>query len=352
MSGKKLLAAILFPILSISCTDTKKTADVSDIQLTLNTRRFDLDLFALDTNNLSKGLVELAGKYPNFLNYYLDTVMAYGIRGNYSDTVKGIREGLRVFLTYKDFVALEDSVKAHYPDTKDVDAELVGGFKVVKKYVPKMAVPKIVYLNMGLSNWPSFPIDTATMCIGLDMFLGDTYPYYRSVGVPDFMGPHLAKNYISVSVFTSLYKYYYPFAQDERTLLDLMLQRGREQYFLHKVLPTKDENVLFGFSPIQMEWCRKFEANIYNFFVKNELLYNKEAVARFGYVNDGPFAQGMEPTTDTVKVSPGNVGSWIGYRIVNAYMERYPATTLTQLLDMRPEPSRFLDSAKYRPRSN
>ena len=80
------------------------------------------------------------------------------------------------------------------------------------------------------------------------------------------------------------------------------------------------------------------------------MLYNKESIGRFAYVNDGPFAQGMEPQTDTVKYTPGNVGAWLGYKIVTTYMNKYPTVSLAQMLEMKTEPSRFLDSAKYRPK--
>ena len=350
----RILKATLFccvTLLLSNCNNpAEKTPDVSKVDLVLQTSRFDVDLYAIDTNHVGDGLKALQKKYPDFLNYFLDTTMAYGIKGNYDDTTKGVKEGLRVFLTYKDFVNLEDTIKKHYPDTKDVDGMLSAGFKLLKYYFPNYHVPRIIYLNMGLSNWPSYPIDSSTICIGLDMFLGEQYPYYRSIGVPDYMGTHLSKSYIPVSVFSTIYKVSHPYIQDERTLLDLMLQRGKEQYFLHKILPTTDETNLFGFTQLQMDWCRKNEANIYNFFVRNDMLYNKESIGRFSFVTDGPFAQGMEPPTDTIKTTPGNVGSWLGYKIVSAYMNKYPNTSLADLLAQKSDAARFLDSARYKPR--
>ena len=344
----------LFATLLLATTgcgsNSEKAPDVSNVNINLQTQRFDLDLYALDTNHLAEGLVKLHQKYPDFLDYFLDTLMAYNIHRQYNDTVKGVREGLRVFLTFKDFKGLEDTIKKYYPTNTDVDDALKGGFKLLKYYVPSYHIPHIMYLNMGLSNWPSFPLDSTTVCIGLDMFLGDQYPYYKSIGVPDYMGAHLRRNYIPVSVFSTVYKAAHPYIQDERTLLDLMLQRGREQYFLHKIMPQLPDSVLFGFTQIQLDWCNKNEADIYNFFVRNEMLYNKESVSRFSYVCDGPFAQGMEPPSDIVKYTPGNVGTWLGYKIVTAYMNRFQKTPLSGLVDMKPDASRFLDSARYRPR--
>ncbi|HNL38162.1 MAG TPA: hypothetical protein PKH43_03490, partial [Saprospiraceae bacterium] len=47
--------------------------------------------------------------------------------------------------------------------------------------------------------------------------------------------------------------------------------------------------------------------------------------------------------------APGEVGSWMGWQIVKAYMRRHPQTTLTQLLGMS-DSQQFLEQAKYKPK--
>jgi hypothetical protein len=356
MINKMLLRwflSALFPlfILLNSCnTEGNNTPDVSKINISLKTYRFDKDLYAIDTNNVADGLKKLYTKYPDFLNYYLDTVREFNIRGNYNDTVQGIREYLRLFLTFKDYVALQDTIEKYYPDTKDINEKLTDGFRYLKYYFPNVAIPRIMYMNMGLSRWPSFPVDKYTMCIGLDMFLGDQYPFYKSIAVPDYMLSHCRKAYIPVSLFTSYYRMDHPFVPDDKTLLDLILQRGKEQYFLHKILPHHPDSVLFGFTQLQLKWCAENEALIYNFFIRQNLLFNKTPQSVMPYVHDGPFAKGLEAADDVVKVSPGNVGSWLGYRIVSSYMVQHPERSLSDLINSHTEPSRFLDSAKYKPR--
>lgn len=349
LSGYLVWAFLLLISLG-SCNSVNEIPDVSNIKVPLKTSRFDLDLYAIDTNHIAAGLQKLFIKYPDFLNYYLDTVREYGIHGNYNDTVKGIREDLRLDLTYKDFVNLEDTIKKYYPENKDIDLELTNGFRYIKYYLPDAIVPKIIYLNMGLSNWATFPVDNNTLCVGLDMFLGDRFPYYKSIGVPEYMLSRRRKSYLPVSVFSTLYKTVHPFNPNDRTLLDLMLQRGREQYFLHKILPHLPDTVLFGFTQTQLNWCRQNEGLVYNFFIHQNLLYNKNGSSILPYVNDGPIAKGLEAPDDSVKYTPGNIGSWLGYKMVSAYMSQYPKTSLSELLNNHYDPPRFLDSAKYRPK--
>ncbi len=51
------------------------------------------------------------------------------------------------------------------------------------------------------------------------------------------MNAHVRESYLPVSLFTTVYRFSHPFVTDEQTLLGLMAQRGKEQYFLHKILP-------------------------------------------------------------------------------------------------------------------
>lgn len=345
-----LIALVPLLVLLGSCGNSEKAPDVSNIKVDLKTSRFDLDLYALDTNHLGDGLQKLHTKYPDFLDYFLDTLMAYNIKGSYSDTTKGVREDLKQFLTFKDYVALEETIKKEYPDCKDVDKELTYGFRYLKHYFPDAVLPKIIYLNMGLSKWATFPLDSTTMCIGLDMFLGDDFPHYKSVGLADYMAPHRRKSYIPASTFSAFYRAVHPFLTDDRALLDLMIQRGKEQYFLHKILPQTADTVLFGFTKVQWKWCEANESYLYNFFIQQNLLYNKEGHSIMAYIMDGPFAKGLEAPDAGVKQTPGNIGSYLGYKIVCAYMEQNPKTTLRELIDQKTEPSRFLDMAKYRPK--
>ena len=351
---KKNLIILLFCSLILICSgcgnSDEKIPDTSSIKVNLITYRFDKDFYALDTNNIGKGLIDLQAKYPDFLNYYLDTLMDYHIHGDFSDTNKTLTDSLKPFITFKDFVQLRDTILKYYPDSKETDAELVKGFKLLKYYFPDYSIPRIFYLDMELRNFPVFPIDTSTLCIGLDWFLGPQFPHYASVGVPGYMGGHLTKSYLPVSVFSALYLSRHPLITDDNTLLELILQKGREMVFIHKILPNTSETVLFGFTQKQIDWCNANEALIYNFFIHQKLLYSKDPHNTLQYIHDGPFAAGLESVTDQEKNSPGNIGTWLGYKIVKNYMAIHPDISLKELINSKIDAPKFLNDAKYRPK--
>jgi hypothetical protein len=328
-----------------ACNSPQKTPDVSNIPVSLQTFRFDRDLYHTDTNHIASGMQILAGQYPNFLNFYLDTLLGLGIHGHFTDHDTFLHE----LLTNKDYRALYDTIQSHFPEAEPQQKELISGFRYLKYYFPNHTIPTIIYFSSQLNKFSAITLDSNIVGIGLDMFLGPKYPFYRAVEIPAYMDGHLRPEYMPVAVFTVIYQDRYPFnpysdSSGNKTLLNLILQRGREQYFLHQVLPTLPDSTLFGFSQQQLDWCTKNEAYIYNFFVERNLLYSVELGTIIKYVMDGPYAEGLPPQ------SPGNVGSWLGYRIVSSYMQRHSNTTLQQLLATPPKPQTFLEEAKYRPR--
>jgi hypothetical protein len=320
----------------------EKAPDVSGVKITLTARRLDRDLIGSDTNHLGAALVHLKEKYPDFLDFYLDTLMGFGIYGHYDDTAKAVELGLKRFLTYKDYKELFDTVNKHYPDTKALEADLGKGFQYMKHYYPQYRIPSLVYFVSGLANWGVVSYD-GVIGVGLDMFLGENYPYYRSVGQPDYMFINFRPVSIAPSVFNTVYNDLYPFKEEDKTLLQLMLHKGKQQYFIQKMLPFVALEDRIGYTPVQLKWCEVNEALVYNFFVSKGLMYEKNWQKIMRYVTYGPGSAGMPSE------SPGNIGSWLGLRIISAYATQHPELSVEQICQEE-NAEKILKEAKYKPK--
>jgi hypothetical protein len=339
------LAILLMLLLFNAChSNEEKLPDVSKVAISIQSNRLDRELIALDTNNLASGLAELHNKYPAFLGFYLDTLMGFNIRQQYTLDNKGITEGVRSFLTYKDYKALFDTVALHYPNTNDIEKDLSKGFQYLLHYYPAYKVPQIVYFVSGLQNWGVVSYE-GVLGIGLDMFLGEKYPFYAAVGQPDYMYINFRKESIAPSVFNTIYNDFHPFEDEEKNLLEMMIQKGKQQYFVEKMLPFTKLEDRIGYTSAQLNWCKDNEAMIYNFFLDNDLMFEKNWGKMRRYVVYGPNTPSMPAE------SPGNIGTWIGLRIVQSYALHNPTEDLEKIFK-ETNAEQFLKKAKYKPKNS
>lgn len=339
--GWMSVAAGLLLFSSCAHHERRPRPDVSHIEVPpIVIERFDQALTTLDTMHLHQALARLYKQYPAFMPIYFEQIMNYG---PYSDTNRLLFEEVRAMLRSKDIHGLQDTINRHFPDLSWLEQQLRNGFRYLKYYFPTYPVPRVVTFYSGLNNFGAITIDTSILGIGLDMFLGENYPFYLQVSdpYPQYMLHQFAPAYIVPDCFKAIQQQMFPPAQ-EGTLLDMMVQAGKQLYFLDAVLPDAPDSVKIGFTQKQLDWCKQNERMIWQYFIQNNLLYVRDMQQVMHYVGPGPSTQGMP------REAPGNIGSWVGWQIVRKYMNDHPQISLPQLMQMH-DAQQLLTDARYRP---
>jgi uncharacterized protein YjaZ len=91
-----------------------------------------------------------------------------------------------------------------------------------------------------------------------------------------------------------------------------------------------------------LKWCRDNEGLIWNYFVTNENLEVIEPDMIQNYIGESPTTQGMPQS------SPGNIGQWVGWQIVNKFAGENSSLNPTEIMNT---PARkILTEAKYKPK--
>lgn len=336
---KTLLGSVL--ILTVlflgACKDT--TPDVSNIKVAINTYDFYKDFSQLDTANLSEGLEQLREKYPDYLQFYLDNI-ANGVVSLH-DTVPNL-EGIKVFLTHKDYRALLDSVNAAFPNTNALTEDITTTYKYIRYYDTTLVVPTHIYYAVsGLKSLGGLG-EGNSLTICLDYLLGENFLPYRQINTPAYFIPRYKAAYVPVRAAEAIYLDKHPFTPIDKDLLTLMLERGKMQYFLSLVTPQAAPYMRLGFTEEQYKWCEAHEADIYNFFLaNNDFLFNKSAHDIMRFVTDGPFTTGMP------EESPGNIGSYTGLKIIQQYVKETGIDWYSLLQET--DAQKILKLSKYRP---
>lgn len=339
-----LVPLLLGLIMLSSCQlfdKNNKKIDVSGVELDFALDRFEQDFFQADTNNLYEGLNALRAKDSVFFDFYTIQVMRFG---RISDSLTPTMMDLNNFFTNPYVLGLYDTVQVHYGDISSLESELHKAFKHFKYYFPNKEVPEVKTI-ISEFGYNVVALDSSYLAISLDMYLGKNYIYYGSFDFPYYIMRRFEPEYIVPNTMEVLYNAYY--APDELAetdaLIYAMIEKGKMYYFKECMQPEKPKHLLIGYTPEQLAWCESDEGEIWKFYNEHDLFYSKNYMDHTRHIGEGPMTAGMP------EQAPGNVGSWVGWQIVNQYMEKAgkdlslaelmetPATTILAKSNYKPK---------------
>lgn len=314
--------------------------DVSDIKVDVRIQRFDRDFFALDTNNLEAGMQQLSQKYP-----VMFPLFAVNIIHDQTNPKETPAEAVTGFLRSPQIHRVYDTVQQVYGDLSRLETDLNKMFRYYKYYFPQKPVPEVVTMVSEFAT-DVFTAGDSLCGIGLDMFLGENYPaYFANPNTePAYIRRQFRQEYIPVRLAKAIAQNILDAPPGER-LLDQMLQNGKMLYIVDGLLPDVPDSLKMGYTREQMEGCYANEQGVWARLLEQNLLYSTDAKKLRKLVSPSPNAPVV------FQEAPGEIGNWIGWQIVKAYMERNPDTSMDALLQFT-DAQKFLEQARYKPRRN
>jgi hypothetical protein len=337
---KTFLLVLFMALVLAACNhDGKDTKipDVSSVQLPpVHVKRFDLDLFPIDTNDIKTGMERLSQSYPSFMPTYLMLLQP--------DPSKPVppEQLLRSFLSDKFVRELADTCALVFKNMEGLEKDFDQAFRFYKYYFPEKPTPDLVACVTVL-NYGAFIVNDSLLGIGLDFFLGADYPPYNGI-FPKYVARTMNKDHLAPYVVRALADDIVGPGQGER-LIDKMINNGKKLYILDRLLPMSPDSVKLGYTPEQVAWCAQNELQMWAFFLEEDLLYSTKLRDYQPYVTPGPRSPRMPAE------APGETGNWMGLQIVKKYMERNPSTSLQQLVDIQ-DSQIILDGARYKPKQD
>ena len=334
-----------------SCNSGSKAPDVSSIKVELVTKRFEQDFFAMDTANIGVSLQKVIQKYPGFTGDFI-----YNILGLDLDSVlMGAQEeqtAIKQFI--HDYMPIKDSADLLYKDFNKYSDEIKKGLQYVKYYFPGYPLPQAVITFFGPLNanfQTSFGLqgDVLTpdgLGIGLQLHLGGDFSFYKSAAgqslYPAFISENFDADHIAVNSMRNIADDLFEDKSPGRPLIEQMVEKGKFLFLISRFLPFADENRLIGYTKIQMEAAKENEGVIWSFFLSNDLLNTQEQDIIKNYIGESP------KTPEFGDNAPGNLGTFAGWQIIKKYMDKYPDTSLDELMMLAPRD--IYTKSKYKPR--
>ena len=213
------------------------------------------------------------------------------------------------------------------------------GFTRIKYLYPEAEIPTI-YLFISGFQTPIYFGDEL-IGIGADMYLGSDYEYYNRV-VYDYQKQTMRKECIPVDVVSAYLFRTLPYTGTRSRLLDQMIYRGKVMYLTSLIYDDQPGYEVMGWKKEQWDWCVRNEEAIWHLVMDKRDLFKTESLVLASYLNDGPF------TSEVSQDSPGRLGIWLGWRIVESYMAHNETVSMQELM-AEPDAQKILEESYYKP---
>ncbi|HLN19924.1 MAG TPA: hypothetical protein VK213_02475 [Bacteroidales bacterium] len=332
-----ILLLIVIILLFSSCKRNHYEVNTKGINADIEIKRLEKDLFTLNPEEIVPSVPGLKEKYGNFLQLFSYVINT----GEVDDPAFG--EFLVRFCTDKLNNEVYETVNRVYPETTNIETDLEKAFRYYLHYFPGKTVPQVYTCTTGFNN--SIITGDSIMAIGLDRYLGADCEYYPRLGIYDYISARMTPEYVVPDCMYGWVSSEWEFESagyEKDNLLSRILHEGKLKYFEKCMMPEEKDEIIFGFTADQMNFCRNNENQMWNYLIENDLLFSTDQFLIRKFTGEAPF------TSYFTNESPGRAAIWIGFRIIEQYMMKNKSSSLEMLMKDS-DVQGILEEAKYHP---
>ena len=283
MDYNKIFTVILFVFFIIGCKDVNNDLDIDVV-------RFEKQFY----NSDEKQLDNLIYKYP-FL---------FPSQFPKSNWINKINDSVEISLYNKSIIEFKDY------DFSSLKLKSI--FNNAKNILENFNSPKIFTLITKSDFKDRMIYSGPYLFISLNLYFGSNY----YTDLPSYISRRMDKSFIVNDIAFKISEGYVS-GEDDRTLIYKMIEYGKILY-LNKLLNINEEDwVIFNTTLEKMKWTNENEFEIWSFFVENEYFFSTDIDLRSRFLSESPYSKF---NLDIDKQSPGAIGRWLGYKIVDSYM--------------------------------
>ncbi len=310
----------LFCLLILSCSKNDQVAEeIAAIPVEIETNRFDQEFASATPSSLT----QLRNNYPMLFSEEVPNE-AY---------IEKMKDTLQA--------EINTEVSKAFPSLEGEQAELEKFFQHLKYYFPQIPTPKIITLAEEVDYRNKVILNEDILLISLDNYLGEEHHFYEGFASylarlqnPDYLISDVAQVYAEKLVPRST----------SRKFLSTMVYHGKILYIKSLLQRFQEPHFAFDYTSAELDWAYANEAQIWKYFVEKSLLYSSDQKLKERFINIGPYSKFY---LELDNESPPRLGQFIGYRIVEAFMDKNEIS-LEEMLTLEAE--EIYNKSNYKPR--
>ena len=234
-------------------------------------------------------------------------------------------------------VILQD-VHQEYSNLKSEEARLGKIFWTLKEEDPDFTIP-LVYTQISALN-QSIVVGDSILGISLDKYLGADYPLYTTYYYPCQRRSMRRERIVSDAASFYLYSEYWK-PGDTASLLDRMVFVGKIHWIIAHILGDISLTDEIDFHGKRKKWCEENQEKAWKYIVDHGFLQTKDFMQTRTFMGPFPYTKGLS------EESADQLGYWFGIHIADAFMKKYPDTTIRELLNMSSQ--EIYKKSEYKP---
>lgn len=330
--------SLIIALLLSGCSDDPLNVDVSDIQLDLKLIRLDEAVFTAKWDSPLLTNLVLSDQYGGYYKFYTQFILNNQMdvedpsMGKYIAGFANDKTMNEFFMASEELFG-EDKFDSYLKEMEEA-------FKHFKFYYASESIPVIFTFQSGF-NYKIVPNDTL-LGIGLEWYIGSDNMLIKRLSpqaFPIYEKEKMQPEYLVVDAVKGFLKVKFQDKMIMENLLSVMIFYGKIMYLTDAMIRDKSDAIIMNYTAEEWDWCVENEKEIWTFLAKNNLLFESSMREITKWVNDGPFTNGLP------QESPSRVGIWMGWQIVNQYMNDNPKVTVQRMMEME-DNSLFLNNYK------
>lgn len=220
------------------------------------------------------------------------------------------------------FVPAVDSV---WPTLAPLEKQL--GYVLEQSEKSGLDLPTRTYAAAVWGKPNSVIVNDSVLIMGMNYYLGADHPAYS--GWPAYQRSMRQPDFLIYDIVEAMIGSRYPFESTDDDNVDLfteMLYRGALVRLKMELVQDSEPSEALGWSKDQYEWAELKESEIWRKIVSDNMLYSKSPLLKSQLLNPSPGTTVISPE------APPRIGVYIGYKIVESYMDNNEDTSLTYIL--------------------
>lgn len=220
-------------------------------------------------------------------------------------------------------------------------------FAHIQHYFPKFRYPKVYLYSSALQSAkdPVFYVaEDNLLFVDITGFMGEKNKMYD--GLDEYFRKSMnSDNLIPKSSLAISQDILFP-DPTKLKFIDKLVYSGKMMTMQDAFLPDTPDHLKINYSKGQYQWAVENEANIWDYFIENDLLFSDDQRLDERFLNVGPFSKFY---TEIDRESSPQIGIFTGWQICRNFFQKKPDTKLQDFLRM--EATEIFNQSEYKPKN-